>query len=62
MNFESFRGCRICWFAMAIGLMSHVLVIPKSHADEIVIDDKRPTGVTNRDSDCSILYHSIPAS
>jgi S1-C subfamily serine protease len=24
---------------MAIGLMSHVLVIPKSHADEIVIDD-----------------------
>jgi hypothetical protein len=47
---------------MAIGLMSHVLVIPKSHADEIVIDDKRPTGVTNRDSDCSILCHSIPAS
>ncbi len=39
MNFESYRGCRICWFAMAVGLMSHVLVIPKSHADEIVIDD-----------------------
>ena len=24
---------------MAVGLMSHVLVIPKSDADEIVIDD-----------------------
>lgn len=39
MNFESFRGCRFCLFAMAVGLMSHVLVIPKSDADEIVIDD-----------------------
>lgn len=39
MNFERFWGCRICWFAMAVGLMSHVLVITKSHADEIVIDD-----------------------